>query len=64
MMTTGACQNALFCVVGSRTVTWQLYWPGGRLLSGTVKLSGAVPRWAAGSRLTSMGWVSKAFFCP
>ena len=39
---TGACQKAAFCPPGSRTVTWQLYLPGGSLFSERLKRSGAV----------------------
>ena len=39
---TGACQNAAFCPVGSTTVTWQLYLPGGSLFSDRLNLSGTV----------------------
>ena len=40
---TCACQNAAFCPVGSRTVTWQSYSPGGSLAQSEVlKLNGIV----------------------
>src|SRR5579863_8026137 len=39
----GVCQNAAFCPVGSRIVTWQVYSPGATAASGMSKRMGHGP---------------------
>src|ERR1700692_3033019 len=60
----GACQNAAFCPVGSSTVTWQLYCPGGSLLSDRLNFNGTVFSLLASPSDTGSGSVSNTFVCP
>ena len=59
-----ASQNAAFWPVGLSTVTWQSYLPGGSCRSARLNSSGAVFSRSLAPLFTTMGWVSKAFFCP
>ena len=59
----GARQNAAFCPVGSSTVTWQSYSPGGSWFSAMLKLRGIVFNRLSNPLVTSIGCVSNAFVC-
>src|SRR2546428_11063508 len=57
---TGACQNATFCPVGSRTVTWQLYSPAGSFPSARLNFRGTALDLGSSPSTTASGGVSNA----
>src|SRR6266446_2027841 len=61
---TGACQNATFCPVGSRTVTWQLYSPAGSFPSARLNFRGTALDLGSSPSTTASGGVSNALVWP
>src|SRR5579871_6072152 len=57
---TGACQKFAFWLVGSRTVTWQVYGPAGSFASARLNFSGVVFKRLLSDSFTCMGGVSNA----
>jgi hypothetical protein len=60
----GACQKAAFWSLGSNTVIWQVYLPGGSLLMAMLNFSGTVFSLLFSPSVTDSGAVSNTLACP